>query len=260
MRERIVTLSPKHQHAMRRAGRAAAETLAVALAAVRPGVTTGAIDALVARDTKARGGRCAQYHYRSGRLVFPAHVCTSVNEVVCHGVPGPRVLADGDIVNVDVTTELHGWHGDTSRTVAVGTPTPEAAHVIHVATQALELAIARVRPGIGLHELGAAIEEYARTEGCSVVRDFGGHGIGRQMHMPPHVPHHRSATPGPRLVAGMCFTVEPMVCLGAPDVRVLSDGWTVVTCDGRLSAQAEHTLLVTDDGVEVLTGATDAPE
>lgn len=255
MHERIPILSPKHQEAMRRAGRAAAETLAVAARAVAPGVTTATLDDLVARDTKARGGRCAQYHYRQGRLVFPAHVCTSVNEVVCHGIPGPRVLREGDIINVDVTTELHGWHGDTSRTIAVGDVGPEAAHVTAVAARALQVGIAQVRPGATLHEIGAAIEDYARTEGCSIVRDFGGHGIGRSMHMAPHVPHHRSSTPGPRLVPGMCFTIEPMVCLGAPQVRILPDGWTVVTVDGSLSAQAEHTLLVTDDGVEVLTRA-----
>lgn len=258
MHGRISILSPKHQDAMRRAGRAAAETLAVAARAVAPGVTTAALDALVATDTKARGGRCAQYHYRQGRLVFPSHVCTSVNEVVCHGIPGPQVLREGDIVNVDVTTELYGWHGDTSRTVAVGRVTPEAAHVVAVAARALEVGIAQVLPGRALHEVGAAIEEYARSEGCSVVRDFGGHGIGRSMHMAPHVPHHRCATPGPRLVPGMCFTIEPMVCLGAPQVRVLADGWTVVTADGALSAQAEHTVLVTESGAEVLTRAPES--
>ncbi|MBK6579270.1 MAG: type I methionyl aminopeptidase [Sandaracinaceae bacterium] len=258
MHGRISILSPKHQDAMRRAGRVAAETLAVAARAVAPGVTTAAIDALVAADTKARRGRCAQYHYRQGRLVFPAHVCTSVNEVVCHGIPGPQVLREGDIVNVDVTTELHGWHGDTSRTIAVGAVSPEAAHVTAVAARALEVGIAQVRPGAHLHEVGAAIEEYARTEGCSVVRDFGGHGIGRSMHMAPHVPHHRCSTPGPRLVPGMCFTIEPMLCLGAPQVRVLPDGWTVVTADGALSAQAEHTILVTESGVEVLTLAPES--
>ncbi|MCB9657255.1 MAG: type I methionyl aminopeptidase [Sandaracinaceae bacterium] len=257
MRERIPLLNEKQQAAMRRAGRAAAQTLARAAASVRAGLTTGEIDALVARDTKERGGRCAQYHYRVGRQVFPAHVCTSVNEVVCHGIPGPRALRDGDIVNVDVTTELRGWHGDTSRTLRVGTPGPDAAHVVDVAERALAVGIAAVRPGATLHELGAAIEAFVQREGCSVVRDFGGHGIGRQMHMAPHVPHHACSTPGPQLVPGMCFTVEPMVCLGAPHVRVLADGWTVVTADGRLSAQAEHTLLVTEDGVEVLTRAPD---
>jgi len=257
MHERIAILAPKHQEAMRRAGRAAAETLAVAARAVAPGVTTAALDELVARDTKQRGGRCAQYHYRQGRLVFPAHVCTSVNHVVCHGVPGPHALREGDIVNVDVTTELHGWHGDTSRTLRVGRVSPDAEHVATVAERALEVGIAQVRPGASLHDIGAAIEEYAREQGCSVVRDFGGHGIGRRMHMAPHVPHHRSPTPGPRLAPGMCFTIEPMVCLGAPQVRVLADGWTVVTVDGSLSAQAEHTLLVTEQGAEVLTRAPD---
>ena len=155
MHGRISILSPKHQDAMRRAGRVAAETLAVAARAVAPGVTTAAIDALVAADTKARRGRCAQYHYRQGRLVFPAHVCTSVNEVVCHGIPGPQVLREGDIVNVDVTTELHGWHGDTSRTIAVGAVSPEAAHLTAVAARALEVGIAQGRPGAHRPEWGA---------------------------------------------------------------------------------------------------------
>ena len=163
------------------------------------------------------------------------------------------MLLEGDIVNIDVTSRLEGWHGDTSRTVHVGQVGPEAAHIARVAARALEVGIAVVRPGVWLGEVGDAIERYAQTEGCSIVRDFGGHGIGRAMHQAPHVHHHRSHERGPRLKAGMCFTIEPMVCLGSPAVRVLEDGWTVVTVDGKLSAQAEHTLLVTDKGADVLT-------
>ena len=240
---------------MRAAGRAAAETLALACAQVRPGMTTLDIDALVARDTRRKGGRCATFGYRvAGTPPFPGHLCTSPNEVVCHGIPSGRDrLGDGDIVNFDVTTELGGWHGDTSRTVAIGNVSPEARHVIEVAERGLALAIAQVRPGVPLGVIGETIEAFVVTEGCTVVRGLGGHGIGRRMHQAPHVHHHAVSQPTPILRTGMCFTIEPMVCLGSPDVRLLDDGWTVVTADGGLSAQFEHTVCVTEDGVDVLT-------
>ena len=241
---------------MRRAGRSAAHTLDAACALVRPGVTTLALDRFVAADTRRRRGRCAQHGYRVGPRVFPGHLCTSVNEVVCHGVPREEVvLQQGDLVNLDVTTQLRGYHGDTSRTVLVGRPTPEAAHVTQVAQRALQLGIEAVRPHGPLHAIGHAIEAFVRSQGCSVVTDYGGHGIGRRMHEAPHVPHHAAPGDGPRLVPGLCFTIEPMVCLGTASLRHDPDGWTVRTADGRLSAQFEHTLRVTDDGVEVLTAA-----
>lgn len=242
---------------MRRAGRAAAATLARVGASLRPGMSTADIDQLVRRDTQERGGRPSQLGYKG----FPAAVCTSVGRVVCHGIPSPQQrLVDGDIINVDVTTNLDGFHGDTSCTFFIGEPSAEARHVTEVARRARDLGIAQIRPGARLGDIGAAISELAHAEGCSVVRELGGHGIGREMHADPHVPHHGRRGSGPRLKAGMALTVEPMINLGSPDVLFLDDGWTVVTADGALSAQFEHTVLVTPDGHEVLTPFNDARE
>lgn len=235
---------------LRLAGRAAAGTLAFVGQRLRAGISTAQIDEWVREDTKRRGGIPSQLGYHG----FPAAVCTSKNEVVCHGIPSPRTLLDeGDIVNVDVTTELDGFHGDTSATFEVGRVTPEARHVVEVARRCRDAGIATIREGMRLGDLGAAIEQLARREGCSVVTDFGGHGIGRKMHMDPHVPHSGRAGTGMRLKAGMALTVEPMVNLGEAAVRVLDDGWTVVTSDGKWSAQFEHTVLVTKTGYEILT-------
>jgi methionyl aminopeptidase len=181
-------------------------------------------------------------------------VCTSRNDVVCHGIPRPTErLATGDIVNVDVTTKLGGYHGDTSATFVIGEPSPEARHVVDVARRCRDAGVAVVRDGARLGDVGAAIAELAGREGCAVVREFGGHGIGREMHMDPHVAHVGVRGAGMRLRAGMTFTIEPMVNLGTAEVVILDDGWTVVTADGSLSAQFEHTVLVTRDGCEVLT-------
>ncbi len=246
----IEILSPSSWDAMRRAGQADAATLAHVGSRIRPRMTTRQIDRLVRSHTASLGGRPSQLGYRG----FPAAVCTSPNDVVCHGIPSPRVvLREGDIVNVDVTTELQGFHGDTSRTFFVGTPSPEAAHVVDVAERCLAAGIGAARLGGRLGDIGAAIEELARSEGCAVVRDYGGHGIGRKMHMDPHVSHVGPAGRGPRLRPGMAFTIEPMVTLGGARTRLLADGWTVVTADGSLTAQCEHTVLVTESGVEVLT-------
>ena len=235
---------------LRRAGRVAAATLASVGARLRPGVTTATIDRWVREDTAARGGFPAQLGYHG----FPASVCTSRNEVVCHGIPSEREkLEAGDIVNVDITTRLDGFHGDTSITFVVGTPSPEAKHVVETARRCRDAGVAVVRAGARLGDVGAAIERLARVEGCTVVRDYGGHGIGRAMHMPPHVFHYGTAGSGVRLRAGMAFTIEPMINLGGAEVRCLDDGWTVVTCDGGLSAQFEHTLVVTRQGCEVTT-------
>ena len=249
----IEILSPREIEAMLAAGRAAAETLALVGARLRPGLRTADIDTWVREDTARRGGRPSQLGYHG----FPAAVCTSRNDVVCHGIPRRDVLlGDGDIVNVDVTTELGGYHGDTSATFFVGTPSPEARHLVDVARRCRDAGIAVVREGARLGDVGAAIEELARREGCSVVRDYGGHGIGRKMHGEPHVSHTGRRGAGVRLRAGMAFTIEPMVNLGRPDVRLTDDGWTVVTSDGSLSAQFEHTLVVTRDGCEVMTRST----
>jgi methionyl aminopeptidase len=236
--------------AMRRAGRAAATTLAAVAARLGPGVSTAEIDAWVREDTRRRGGRPSQLGYHG----FPAAVCTSRNAVVCHGIPSTTErLAAGDIVNVDVTTELGGFHGDTSATFFVGTPSVDARHVVETARRCRDAGIAAVRAGARLGDVGAVIEELAAREGCSVVREFGGHGIGRSMHESPHVAYVGPRGSGLRLREGMAITIEPMINLGRPDVRQLDDGWTIVTADGSLSAQFEHTVLVTREGCEILT-------
>jgi methionyl aminopeptidase len=236
--------------AMRRAGRIAAATLAAVAARIVPGVSTADIDLWVRADTKRRGGRPSQLGFEG----FPAAVCTSRNTVVCHGIPSPEErLADGDIINVDVTTELHGFHGDTSATFFVGEPSVEARHVVETARRCRDVGIGAVRAGARLGDIGAVIQELATREGCSVVREMGGHGIGRAMHEPPHVSYVGPRGSGLRLREGMAITIEPMINLGGPGIRQLDDGWTIVTADGSLSAQFEHTVLVTRDGCEILT-------
>lgn len=246
----IEILSTREQAALRRAGEVAAETLKTVGAQLRAGITTAEIDRWVREDTARRGGRPSQLGYRG----FPAAVCVSRNEVVCHGVPRPEiVLVDGDIVNVDVTTEIGGFHGDTSATFIIGDATPQARGLVDLARRCRDAGVAVVRDGARMGDIGAAIDALARREGASVVRDYGGHGIGRKMHTSLHVPHTGLAGTGIRLKAGMAFTIEPMINLGGPDTRTLADGWTVVTADRSLSAQFEHTVLVTRDGCEVLT-------
>jgi methionyl aminopeptidase len=248
----IAILSLAEAAAMRIAGRAAAETLAHVASRITPGTTTADSDRWVREDTARRGGKPSQLGYQG----FPAAVCTSRNQVVCHGIPsqGER-LGPGDIVNVDVTTMVGGYHGDTSATLFVGEPSAEARHVVEVARRCRDAGVAVVRDGARLGDVGAAIAELARREGCSVVREYGGHGIGRTMHAPPHVAHTGTRGTGLRLRAGMALTIEPMINLGGPDVRLAEDGWTVVTADGSLSAQFEHTVLVTRGGCEVLTSS-----
>jgi len=246
----IDILSSTEIERMRRAGRAAAQTLAHIGERITAGVTTAEIDRWVRADTARRGGLPSQLGYKG----FPAAVCTSRNEVVCHGIPAEAVvLGPGDIVNVDVTTELDGFHGDTSATFVVGDASPAARRLVEVARRCRDAGIAVVREGARLGDIGAAIEELARAEGVSVVADFGGHGIGRRMHAAPHVAHTGKRGVGLRLRAGMALTIEPMVNLGGPAVRVLADGWTVVTADGSLSAQFEHTIVVTREGCEIMT-------
>jgi methionyl aminopeptidase len=246
--------SPKEVESLRRACRIAAETLLSAAELIRPGITTDEINRFVHEDTLRRGARPAPLNYHG----FPKSVCTSINEVVCHGIPGTARLKDGDIINVDVTSIYEGFHGDTSATFYVGQPSKEARHVTETARRSLELGIAVVRDGARLGDIGAAIQEFAEAEGCSVVRSFVGHGIGRRFHEPPQVSHVGTRNSGLRLRAGMCFTIEPMINVGGYEVDVLDDGWTVVTRDGSLSAQFEHTLVVTKEGCEVLT-ARDRP-
>lgn len=185
---------------------------------------------------------------------FPAAVCTSRNHVVCHGIPSPHErLAPGDILNIDVTTNVDGYHGDTSAMFLIGEVSPEARRVVDVARRCRDAGVAVIRDGARLGDIGAAIEELARKEGVGIVREVGGHGIGRRMHAEPHVAHTGRRGTGPRLRAGMAITVEPMVNLGGAAIRALDDGWTLVTADGSLSAQWEHTVVVTRDGYELMT-------
>ena len=245
--------SPREIEAMRVVSIMAAETLLLVGEKIRVGMTTEDINTLVHEDTIRRGARPSPLNYRG----FPKSVCTSVNDVVCHGIPGLQVLQDGDIVNVDVTTFYGGFHGDTSATFYIGTPSVQAKKVVEVARKALDLGIAEVKEGARLGDIGAAIQEYVEAQGCSVVRDFVGHGIGRKFHEDPQVKHYGKRGAGERIRAGMVFTIEPMVNLGRYDVIVDDkDEWTVPTADGSLSAQFEHTLVVTKTGHEVLTQRT----
>ena len=242
--------SPKEIEAMRVVGRMAAETLLLVGEKLRPGMTTEEINTLVHEDTVKRGARPAPLNYRG----FPKSVCTSVNEVVCHGIPGPQVLKNGDIINVDITSFYGGFYGDTSATFYIGTPSADARKVVEASRRALELGIAEVKEGARLGDIGAAIQEYVESLGCSVVRDFVGHGIGRKFHEDPQVKHYGKRGTGERLKAGMIFTIEPMVNLGRFEVDIdKDDKWTVTTRDGTLSAQFEHTVVVTKTGCEVLT-------
>lgn len=246
----IERYGPRDIARMRAAGRVAAATLSHVVGQLRPGVTTAEIDRWVRADTERRGARPSQLGYHG----FPATVCTSVNHVVCHGIPSESVrLREGDIINVDVTSELDGFHGDTSVTVEIGEVSADARKVVEVSRRCLAAGIEAAVVGNRLGDVGAAIEAVARAEGCGIIEQFCGHGIGRQMHMPPQVVHMGPPGRGVRLRPGMTFTIEPMVTIGWPDIEVLDDGWTAVTVDGTPSAQFEHTIAITEHGPEVLT-------
>jgi len=234
---------------MRVAGRAAAEVLAEVGAAVAPGVTTDELDALTHEACIARGGYPSPLNYRG----YPKSVCTSVNEVICHGIPDDRALHDGDIVNLDVTIFLDGVHGDTNATFPVGRIDPGSHRLLQVTRECLELGIAAVVPGRPVSDIGRAIESHASRNHLGVVRDFVGHGIGEQFHTDLQIPHYYERSADTTMEPGMVFTIEPMISMGDPRVRMWSDGWTAVTADGSRTAQFEHTLLVTRGGAEVLT-------
>ncbi len=234
---------------MRRAGRLTAQTLDMLTEHVQPGVTTDALDEKVFEFAMDHGAIPATLNYRG----FPKSVCTSLNHVVCHGIPGPRVLKEGDIVNIDVTLILDGWHGDSSRMYPVGQISRAAERLIAVTYESLMRGIEATRPGGTTGDIGAAIQACAEAERCSVVRDFCGHGLGRVFHDKPNILHYGEPGEGVRLEPGMLFTIEPMINLGKPHVKILSDGWTAVTRDRSLSAQFEHTVGITATGVEVFT-------
>ena len=255
-RENVSRLLGSEQvEGMRAAGRLAAEILDAVAVRVCPGVTTLELDRVVDEMTRARGATSAPLGYRGhGAPPFPGHCCTSVNDVVCHGIPSAsHVLREGDIVNVDVTPVLDGWHGDSSRTFFVGEPSPKARRLVADTRRALWLGIGAVRPGARTGDIGHAIQQFAEGQGYAVVREFTGHGIGRVFHTAPSILHYGKPGTGEPLLPGMTFTIEPMINLGHWKTEILPDGWTAVTLDGSLSAQFEHTVLVTEDGVEVLT-------
>jgi methionyl aminopeptidase len=259
-RERAAPLlSREEAEGMRAAGRLAAELLEAVAAEIRPGLSTAAIDRIVAELTRSRGARSAPYGYggragAGGAPPFPGHCCTSINDVVCHGIPDERrLLREGDIVNVDVTPVLDGFHGDSSRTFLVGEVSPIARRLVSDTYHCMWLGIRQIRPGARVGDIGHAIQTFAEAQGYSVVREFTGHGVGREFHTAPAILHYGRPGTGEVLVPGMTFTVEPMINLGHWKTQILDDGWTAVTVDGTLSAQFEHTCLVTEDGVEVLT-------
>ena len=241
--------SPDVIERMRKAGRIAAEILEIVGAAVRPGVTTEELDALAHDEHVRRGVYPSPLNYHG----YPKAICTSVNEVICHGIPDDRALVEGDIVNLDVTSYVGGVHGDTNATFGVGPIDDESRKLIDVTRRCLELAIDAVRPGEPFNVIGRAIQQHAEANGFGVVRSFVGHGIGEQFHTDLHVPHYYDPRLTRLIEPGMTFTIEPMITAGDWRHQMWDDGWTAVTADGRRTAQFEHTLLVTDDGVEILT-------
>ncbi len=240
---------PKDFEGMRRAGRLAAETLDFIVPHVEPGVTTDALDRLCHEYIVGHGAIPAPLGYRG----FPKSICTSVNHVVCHGIPGDKRLQKGDILNIDVTVVLDGWHGDTSRMFPVGPVSRKAQRLIDLTHEAMMRGIEVVKPGVTVGDIGHAIQYYAEGHRCSVVRDFCGHGLGRVFHDAPNILHYGRPGEGPPLREGMFFTVEPMINLGRFDVKILKDGWTAVTKDRSLSAQFEHSIGVTANGYELFT-------
>jgi methionyl aminopeptidase len=234
---------------MAKAGALVAEVLDLLVDEVRPGITTEALDQFVFEFAMDQGAIPAPLNYRG----FPKSICTSLNHVVCHGIPGPRALKDGDILNIDVTLIVDGWHGDSSRMYAVGKISRAAERLLDVTYNALMRGVAAVRPGATTGDIGAAIQTYAESERCSVVRDFCGHGLGRVFHDRPNILHYGELGEGLQLKPGMLFTIEPMINLGKPHVKILSDGWTAVTRDRSLSAQFEHTVGVAETGCDVFT-------
>ncbi len=246
--------TPEDIKKMRIAGQLAAEQLRMIVPYIKPGVTTNELNNICHDYTvNVQHAIPAPLDYHG----FPKSICTSVNHQVCHGIPNDKKLRNGDIVNVDITVLKDGYHGDTSKMFFVGEPSIMAKRVCRVAHECLVTGIEMVRPGIHLGDIGAAIQKHAEANNCSIVREYCGHGIGKQFHEEPQVLHYGVPGTGIILEPGMTFTIEPMVNTGKRQVKVLPDGWTVVTRDRSLSAQYEHTLLVTDDGVEVLTRLPD---
>lgn len=235
--------------AIKRAGKLAVKTLKMLEEHIKPGLKTDEINTLVHDYTINHGAVPAPLNYRG----FPKSVCVSINEVICHGIPGERVLEDGDIVNVDVTPILDGYYADANKTFFVGTPGPKAKKIVRVARNSLKIGMSMVKPGNTIGDIGWAIQNYAEKQGCSVVREFVGHGVGIDFHEAPQIPHYGIRGRGIKLIPGMVFTIEPMINMGEKELHILPDRWTAVTDDGSLSAQFEQTIHVTEDGFESLT-------
>ncbi|PKN65516.1 MAG: type I methionyl aminopeptidase [Deltaproteobacteria bacterium HGW-Deltaproteobacteria-15] len=234
---------------IRKAGNLAVELLLLVEKHIRPGVITDEINTLIHEFTVKNGAIPAPLNYRG----FPKSVCVSINEEICHGIPGNRVIHEGDIVNVDVTPILNGYYADASKTFFAGEPGPDALKIVTVARECLKRGMTMARPGNRIGDIGWAIQTYAESQGCSVVREFVGHGVGFDFHEPPQVPHYGQKGKGVVLVPGMVFTIEPMINLGKKDLHILADNWTAVTDDHSLSAQFEQTVLITEEGLESLT-------
>ena len=236
---------------MRRAGSVVAEMHAVTRAAAKPGVTTADLDRAAREVLERRGARSNFLGY--GHPPFPAVICTSLNTMIVHGIPGPQVLAEGDILSIDCGAIIEGYHGDAAFTMAIGEVSPAAARLIEVTERSLYAGIDQMVVGNRLHEIGRAVQKVAEAAGFSVVREYVGHAIGTAMHEQPQVPNYWPGTPGPTLKSGMVFAIEPMVNAGGRETKLLDYQWSVVTADGSLSAHFEHTIAVTDDGPEILT-------
>lgn len=256
-----IVLKSKHQiEQMRVAGSHVAEILQVLKTAVHPGITTGELDKIAENELKKRGGESCFKGYSISRGVppFPGVICTSVNEEVVHGIPGKRVLKEGDLIALDFGATFDGWVGDSGLTVPVGKISKEAQHLMDVTEKAREIGITQARPGNHLQEIGKAVQDYVEAHGCSVVRFYTGHGVGRRMHEEPSVPNYVAPDmANPVLRPGMVLAIEPMVNAGKAETRVLKDRWTVVTVDGNLSAYFEHTVAITEEGPVILTKPRD---
>jgi methionyl aminopeptidase len=240
---------PTDIEGIRASGRLVIDTLDLMEKNIRPGVTTEQLNTIAREFATKHQAISAPLNYRG----FPKSICTSINEVICHGIPEDRALADGDIINVDITLIYNGYYADASKTYFVGTPGPDARKIVHVAAESLKQAMTMLAPGNTIGDIGWAIQQYAEGEKCSVVREFVGHGVGFEFHEAPHVPHYGKKGDGVVLVPGMVFTVEPMINLGKADLFVADDNWTAITADRKLSAQFEQTFAITEEGFESLT-------
>jgi methionyl aminopeptidase len=238
---------------MRVAGRIVAEVLALVEAEIRPGVSTAHLDRLAERHIRSAGAVPSFKGYGHRSNPFPASICVSIDDEVVHGIPGERLIRDGQIVSIDAGAIYDGWHGDGARTFVVGEPTAEMAELVDTTRLAMMAGIAAAVPGASLGDIAAAIEDAATPGGYGIVRQFVGHGIGTEMHQEPQVPNYRTGVRGMKLVPGICLAIEPMLTLGSHEVAIKPDGWTVVTRDGSLAAHFEHTIAVTDNGPEILT-------